>query len=113
APPRPTPATPSPPPSSPPTPTAPTTTTTTSTTTTTTAGFAHLVTTNIPGTSFCGSAGLTTPPSAPLGGAIFSDTACTTKLSDLGLACLDIGGGHALNVPPGPDPRWAAAALPP
>jgi hypothetical protein len=64
--------------------------------------FAHLVTTNLPGTSNCGSAGLATPPSAPLGGAIYSDTACTTKLSDLGLACLDIGGGNAVSVPPGP-----------
>jgi hypothetical protein len=39
---------------------------------------------------------------APFGGAIFSDAACTTKLSDLGLACLDLGGGNAVNVPPGP-----------
>ena len=81
-----------------------TTTTTTSTTTTTTAVFAHLVTTNVTGTSFCGGAGLSPGPSAPFGGAIFSDTACTTanKLSDLGLACLDIGGGNATSVPPGP-----------
>src|SRR6516164_3059597 len=64
--------------------------------------FAHLATTNLPGTSNCGGAGLSPGPSAPLGGAIFSDTACTTKLSDLGLACLDIGGGNAVTVPPGP-----------
>jgi hypothetical protein len=64
--------------------------------------FSKLRTTNVPGTSFCGGAGLTTPPSAPFGGAIFSDTACTTKLSDLGLACLDLGGGNAVSVPPGP-----------
>jgi hypothetical protein len=56
----------------------------------------------VTGTSFCGGAGLSPGPSAPFGGAIFSDTACTTKLSDLGLACLDLGGGNAVNVPPGP-----------
>jgi hypothetical protein len=64
--------------------------------------FSQLVTTNVTGTSFCGGAGLSPGPSAPFGGAIFSDTTCATKLSDLGLACLDIGGGHAVNVPPGP-----------
>src|SRR5262249_20267505 len=64
---------------------AETTTTTASTTTTTLAGFAHLKTTNVPGTSFCGGPGLMPVPTAPLGGALFSDTACTTKVSDLGL----------------------------
>jgi hypothetical protein len=81
---------------------ATTTTTTTASTTTTTMTFAHLVTTNVPGTSFCGGPGLMPVPSAPLGGALFSDTACTTKVSDLGLACLDLGGGANTNVPPGP-----------
>jgi hypothetical protein len=65
-------------------------------------GFAHFVTTNLPGTSNCGGPGLSPLPSPPLGGAIFSDTACTTKLADLGLACFDSGGGNAINVPPGP-----------
>jgi len=79
-----------------------TTTTTSTSTTTTTPSFAHLVTTNLVGTTACGGAGLSPGPSAPFGGAIFSDTACTTKLSDLGLACLDIGGGNAVTTPPGP-----------
>src|SRR5262249_53951485 len=83
-------------------PEASSTPTTSTSTTTTTPSFAHLVTTNLPGTSNCGGPGLSPAPSAPLGGAIFSDTACTTKLSDLGLACLDIGGGNAVSVPPGP-----------
>src|ERR1051326_300510 len=46
-------------------------------------------------TSSCGSAGLTTPPSAPSSGAIDSDTTGTVTISNLGRGCLYFGGGNA------------------
>jgi len=55
--------------------------------------FVQLAFTNSPGTTNCGSAGLVTGPAAPFSGEIDSDLACTTKISDLGLGCLYIGGG--------------------
>jgi hypothetical protein len=69
--------------------------------------FRKLIFTNSPGTTFCGSAGLTTPPDPPFAGAIFSDAGCTTKIVDLGLGCLYIGGGNAISVPPGATPDGA------
>jgi hypothetical protein len=83
-----------------------TTTSTTSSTTPTTL-FTTLAFTNSPGTTNCGSGGLVTGPSAPLSGEIDSDLACTTKISDLGLGCLYIGGGGATAVPPGATPDGA------
>jgi hypothetical protein len=77
------------------------------TTTTQSAAGAFLAFTNSPGTTNCGSAGLTSPPTAPFSGEIDSDMACTTKISDLGLGCLYIGGGGATSVPPGATPDGA------
>jgi hypothetical protein len=91
----------------PPTTTSSTTTPTTSTTSTTTIAFTKLTFTNTPGTTNCGSAGLTSPPSAPFSGEIDSDMACSAKISDLGLGCLYIGGGGATSVPPGATPDGA------
>jgi hypothetical protein len=66
--------------------------------------------TNVAGTLFCGDPGLSPGgPQAPFAGALFSDTACTTKISDLGLGCLYIGGGGAISVPPGATPDGATA----
>jgi len=66
--------------------------------------------TNVAGTTFCGDPGLSPGgPQAPFAGALFSDTACTTKISDLGLGCLYIGGGGAISVPPGATPDGATA----
>src|SRR5262245_41781324 len=88
--------------------TAPTTTTTTtsSTTTTTGPGFTRLAFTTAVGTTNCGGRKLSPAPTAPFSGAVYSDVACTTKLSDLGLGCLNIGGGSA-NVQPAPIPDAA------
>jgi hypothetical protein len=67
--------------------------------------------TNIAGTTNCG--GITSnvtfnpPASAPFSGEIDSDLACTTKIADLGLGCLYIGGGGATTVPPGGTPNGA------
>src|SRR5262245_2441000 len=78
------------------------TTTSTSTTTSTTTTLPHpaLRFTTVAGTTNCGTAGLTSPPSAPLSGEVDSDTAGTTKIVDLDLGCLYIGGGNATIVPP-------------
>jgi hypothetical protein len=86
-----------------------TTTTTTSTTTTTTQAFTRLSFTTAPGTASCGSGGLVSPPSAPISGQIDSDTACSTKIDDLGLGCLYFGGGKATIVPPGLIPDGATS----
>lgn len=94
--------------------TAPATTTTTTAATTTTtqpAAFTKLTFTTVLGTSSCGSGGLGTPPSAPLSGQLDSDSACTTKISDLGLGCLYFGGGKATIVPPGLIPDGAASTF--
>src|SRR5207244_7070245 len=80
------------------------TTTTTSSSTTTTLGALSLKYTTAPGTSSCGGVGLSTPPTAPFSGEIDSDTACATKISDLGSSCLYIGGGANSAVPGGPTP---------
>jgi len=52
------------------------------------------------GTTACGGAGFSTPAGAPFSGEIDSDTACTTKIADLGASCLYIGGGSANTYPP-------------
>jgi len=78
-----------------------TTTTQTSTTTTTTGPCPGCLSfTTSQGVTTCGGAGLNPPPGAPASGAIFSDTGATTKIDDLGLGCLYIGGGKATTVPP-------------
>lgn len=75
-----------------------TSTTTSTSSTSTTAPVSKLTFTFGPGTTSCGSTGLTTGPSAPLSGALFSDVGGTTKIVDLGLSCLYFGGGHNLAV---------------
>ena len=79
-------------------PTTTTTTTTTSTTTTTTAPplGQHLSFTTTAGTANCGSAMFSTPADPPLSGELDADAAGTTKLVDLGLGCLYIGGGNSM-----------------
>ena len=89
---------------------APTTTTTTSSTTTTTA-FTSLSFTTAVGTTSCGSAGFGTPPASPVSGELDSDTACTTKINDLGLGCLYFGGGTATVVAGGKIPDGATSFL--
>ena len=77
-------------------PTTTTTTTTTSTTTTTTApplGL-HYTFTSAPGTANCGNR--FAPGDPPFSGTLFSDVDQTTPLTDLGLACLYIGGGNGI-----------------
>jgi hypothetical protein len=84
---------------------------TTTTTTTSIQEFTQLAFTNSAGTANCG--GITSnvtfnpPASAPFSGEIDSDLACTTKIADLGLGCLYIGGGGATTVPPGATPNGA------
>ena len=78
-------------------PTTTTTTTTTSTTTTTTPPplGQHLSFTTTPGTANCGTTGqFGSPPDPPFSGELDSD-AVGTKIRDLGLGCLYIGGGAA------------------
>ena len=87
---------------------------TTSTTTTTTLppGSKSLRFTPTAGTTSCGGAGLSPPPScspAACTGELDSDTSCTTKTNDLGLGCLYIGGGNAKTIPPGAIPYAGAA----
>jgi hypothetical protein len=86
--------------------TVPTTTTTTTTTSTTTSTTApplgqHLAFTTTPGTANCTIGPTNDPPTPapPLSGEIDADTAGTTKISDLGLGCLYIGGGAATVAP--------------
>ncbi len=67
--------------------------------------------TNVPGTPSCGGAGLSPAPSAPFTGALFSNTACSTKTNDLGRGCLYIGGGNAKAIPPGGVPSGATNYL--
>src|SRR5262249_54058011 len=79
--------------------TIPTTTTTTTETTTTTTTLApplgqHLAFTTALGSPNCGGPKQNPAPEAPFSGEIDSDTAGTTKLADLGLSCLYIGGGQ-------------------
>jgi hypothetical protein len=92
---------------------APTTTTTVTSSTTTTTGpsFTSLSFTTTVGTASCGSAGFGTPPSAPVSGELDSDTACTTKINDLGLGCLYFGGGAATVVAGGRIPDGATSFL--
>src|SRR5262249_37514370 len=64
--------------------------------------------TTITGTLTCGGGGLVSPaPAAPFSGELDSDTGCTTKVSDLGLGCLNVGGGGATAVPPSKIPDGA------
>src|SRR3989454_232300 len=92
---------------------APTTTTTStsSTTTTTCPTGLSLKYTTAAGTTACGGAGFSPPAGAPFSGEIDSNTACTTKLFDLGASCLYIGGGAASTVPPGATPAGASSYL--
>lgn len=70
-----------------------TTTTTTSTTTTTAPPLGlHYTFTSSPGTANCGTR--FAPGDPPFSGTLFSDVDQTTPLTDLGLACLYIGGGN-------------------
>jgi hypothetical protein len=82
-------------------PTTTTTTTTTSTTTTTTPPplGQHLSFTTVPGTSDCTINPGNSEPLPPFSGELDSDTAGTTKIADLGLGCLYIGGGSATVAP--------------
>jgi hypothetical protein len=84
---------------------------TTTTTTTTVQAFTRFSFTNSAGSTNCGgiTGGVTfTPPAgAPFSGEIDSDVTCTTKITDLGLGCLYIGGGGATTVPPGATPNGA------
>jgi hypothetical protein len=68
----------------------------------------HLSLSTVAGTTSCGSAGLKTGPSAPFSGEIDSDTAGTTKILDLGLGCLYIGGANATFTPPGSPPNGSS-----
>ncbi len=89
-----------------------TTTTTHPTTTTCTQGGdvpLSLGFTNTPGTTSCGSAGFGSAPAAPFNGELDSDTACSTKINDLGRGCLYIGGGNAKAIPPGQVPSGATS----
>ena len=91
--------------------TVPTTTTTTSVPTTTTSTTVPIVLTKLAftttvGTTTCGGAKLNPAPTAPFSGELDSDVACTTKTNDLGLGCLNIGGGKG-NVPPAVLPAGA------
>src|ERR1051326_2353103 len=72
---------------------------------------AQLKFTNGTGTSSCGNAGLSVGPSAPVSGEIDSDTAGTTKISDLGLGCLCFGGGAATVVACGAIPDGSTSTL--
>jgi hypothetical protein len=86
------------------------TTTTTSvvgTTTTTSPSFTKLKVTTNAGSTSCGGAGLIPAPVGPFSGELDSDTAGTTKIIDLGLGCLYIGGGFATAVPPDKIPDGA------
>lgn len=90
----------------------PTTTTTTVGNTTTTTGPPPANSLSFitgAGTTSCGTAGLGTPAAAPFSGEIDSDTAGTTKVKDLGLGCLYVGGGNATTIPPGPIPAGATS----
>ncbi len=91
-------------------PAASTTTTTSAASTTTTLGPRLSFTTTV-GTTSCGGAGLATPPAAPVSGEIDSDTAGTTKISDLGTGCLYFGGGNATIVAGGAIPDGATSIL--
>ena len=96
--------------------TVPTTTTTTppeTTTTTTTLPpplGEHLAFTTTAGTANCGNLAQSSPPDPPFSGELDSDTAGTTKISDLGLGCLYIGGGSA-TVAPSQIPEGATTIL--
>jgi len=86
--------------------TVPTTTTTTTTTSTTTTTLPpplgqHLSFTTTPGSPNCTLSPLSDPPQPlpPLSGALYSDTAATTLITNLGLGCLYIGGGSAIVAP--------------
>src|SRR5262249_37994917 len=54
-----------------------------------------------PGTTSCGAPGLTPAPSTPLSGELDADTAGSTKIVDLGLNCLNAGGGQGNVILPG------------
>jgi hypothetical protein len=85
---------------------------TTSTVTTTTLGFTQYkltLTTSTAGTTFCGTAGFSSPALAPFGGELDDGTA--TKVADLGKGCLYFGGGNATAVPGGLLPSTSSSIL--
>jgi hypothetical protein len=63
------------------------------------------------GTSMCGGPAFQQLPVAPFAGAIYSDTACTTKLNDLGLGCLYLGGGGNSRTGPNQNPDGPTAVF--
>ena len=91
--------------------TSTTTTSSTSTTTTTTPPplGEHLSFTTVVGTANCGGPGFSPPADPPFSGEVDSDTV-GTKLFDLGLGCLYIGGGSA-QIPPSIIPENATSVL--
>ena len=97
--------------------TVPTTTTTSTPETTTTSTTmapplgAHLSFTTVDGTANCGSNGFSTPADPPFSGELDADVAGTVKLADLGLGCLNIGGGGATILPPSQIPANAVNIL--
>ena len=90
----------------------PTTTSTTSTSSTTTTtpppSEGQLSFTTAVGTTSCGGPGLNPGPTTPFSGELDSDTTCMTKIADLGLSCLYIGGGNGKAIPPGSVPENVA-----
>jgi hypothetical protein len=74
-------------------------------------GGATLSFTTALGTANCGGGGLASPPAPPASGEIDSDTAGSSKISDLGLGCLYFGGGSGTIVPPGRIPDGATSVL--
>ena len=65
--------------------------------------------TTVAGTTSCGGAGLSPGAAPPFCGELDSDTACSTKINDLGRGCLYIGGGNAKAIPPGQVPSGATS----
>ncbi len=76
-----------------------------STTSTTVAGCpTRLAFTTTAGTTSCGGAALSPGAAAPFTGAIFSATTGGTKVADLGLSCLYVGGGGNTSTAPNGNP---------
>jgi len=72
---------------------------------------ASLAFTMTPGTTSCGSPGLTSAPSVPFSGEVDADTAGTAKIVDLGLGCVYAGGGNATVIFPGTFPDGGTTYL--
>lgn len=67
------------------------------------------LTTSTAGTTFCGTAGFSSPALAPFGGEL--DDAGLVKIADLGKGCLYFGGGNATAVPGGLLPSTSSTLL--